>query len=76
MAVKPAPYKDVTREQRQPELFGAVLPTMGRANEWKKDFMTFVRESLSDRLLVLMTRVQRVPVAGDIRISRFRAAFH
>ena len=74
-AVKPSPNKHVAREQRQPELFGAVLPAMGRADKWKKNLMILIRKCLSDGLLVLVTRIQRMPVARGSWILHSRCAF-
>ena len=42
-AVNTSPNKHVAWKQRQPELFGAVLPAMGRADKWKKNLMILIR---------------------------------
>jgi hypothetical protein len=42
LAIQAPPNKYIAREQRQPEVFRAVLPLVSRANKWEKDLMTLI----------------------------------
>src|SRR5690348_3145291 len=61
LALKAAADKHVTREQRQTELLRSILPTVRRVIKRKKHLVPFVHEHGSNRFLVLVARVQRVP---------------
>jgi hypothetical protein len=60
-ALKTAVEKYIAREERQKKQLGSILPPASGLVEWKKGLESLVRENLIDCLLVLMSRVKRIP---------------
>ena len=53
--------KDVTGEQGQRNLLGAVLPAMKSGVEGEEDFESLTRKNPGDGFLMLVPRVERIP---------------
>jgi hypothetical protein len=73
LAVKPAMDEHITGKQGQPELLGPVPPAMGDGIEGEKHFMTFIRKNPGDGLLVLVPRIECMPMTPRARILNFRS---
>jgi hypothetical protein len=54
--------KQVAREKGQQQMFFAVLPLSDDAVGRQKNFNSILGQTVSDRLLVLVTGVNRIPV--------------
>jgi hypothetical protein len=63
--------KHVTREQREPELLGTVLPLADGTIQGKIDLVIFIRKRERDGFFVLMARKNSVPVGCPGRASNF-----
>ena len=53
---------NVAREQRQPQLLGAILPSADGTIEGKIDFVIFVRKGVRHGFLMLMARKKGIPI--------------
>ena len=62
--------KDVTGEQGQRNLLGAVLPAMKSGVEGEEDFKSLTRKNAGDGFLMLVPRVERIP-SGFGGVGRF-----
>ena len=62
LAVQSAANEHVTGEERQGQVLASILPSAGDGLEWKKHFMAFVGKHPGNWFLVLMTRVQSMPL--------------
>src|SRR5881397_325907 len=62
--------KDVTGEQGQRNLLGAVLPAMKSGVEGEEDFESLTRKNAGDGFLMLVPRIERIP-SGFGGVGRF-----
>jgi hypothetical protein len=69
--LKSASEEYVAGEERQRKNFGAILPTTNRFIKRQQDLEAFVGKNVTYILLVLMTRVQRVPYRSWTRYFVF-----
>ena len=74
-AVQAASNEYVLGKQWQPELLGTVLPLVLRTDQREKDFVAFACQDFRDRLLMLVPRVEGMPVATGILEGKFRPGF-
>ena len=69
LAVQPGSKKHIAREQRQRKLFGSIFPSVNSGIQRQEYFKPSTGKKLSDHLLALVPRVQRMPGAVSVTLG-------